>query len=52
MPCINAGEIIDYIYVHIYFAFIIFKKCKALRNGHNYLFIVEFMKKTNSMKFE
>ena len=48
MPCKNACAIIDTIYINIYkknilFSFILFKKCKGLRNGHNYLFIAEFI---------
>ena len=33
-----------YIQIIIVFSFILFKKCKGLRNGHNYLFISEFIK--------
>ena len=29
----------------ISFSFILFNTCKGLRNGHNYLFIAEFIKR-------
>ena len=48
MPCKHACVIIDTIYINIYnnnFIFILFKKGKGLRNGHNYLFIGELIKR-------
>ena len=50
MPCKNACAIIDTMYINIYkqiisFSFILIKKWKGLRNGHNYIFTAEFIKR-------
>ena len=44
MPCKNPCAIIDKMYINISFSFILFKKCKRLRNSHNYVCIAEFIK--------
>ena len=48
MPCKNACAIIDKMYINIYknnlIFFILFTKCKGLRNSHNYLFIAQCIK--------